>query len=173
MKNGWTARQYAVYRVIFGIYLLHHFLSLLPWGTEIFSSAGVLPFRSLSPLVRLFPNFFLISDSPMIVRLALLLGAACSLLFVAGKLDRVAALVIWYLWASPYGRNPLIANPSLPFVGWLLLAHLLVPSASANSEEARSTSAGVPEDIYLAAWIVMAMALYLQRIHQTGQPILD
>jgi hypothetical protein len=65
--------------------------------------------------------------------------------------------VIWYLGASLYGRNPLIANPSLPFVGWRLLAHLLIPSASRN-EEARPCKAGIPEDIYLAAWIVMALA---------------
>jgi hypothetical protein len=65
--------------------------------------------------------------------------------------------VIWYLGASLYGRNPLIANPSLPFVGWLLLAHLLIPSASRN-EEARPIKAGIPEDIYLAARIVMALA---------------
>jgi hypothetical protein len=78
-------------------------------------------------------------------------------LFVAGKFDRVAALAIWYLWASLYGRNPLIANPSLPFVGWLLLAHLLIPSASPN-DEASPTKAGISEDIYLAAWILMALA---------------
>jgi len=158
MKNAWTKKQYGVYRVIFGVYLLHHFLSLLPWGTEIFSSAGVLPSRGLSPLMHLFPNLFLVSDSPQFVGAALISGAVCSLLFILGKFDRAAALLIWFLWASLYGRNPLIANPSLPFVGWLLLAHVLIPASSAERSAQDEAPGGIPDDIYLAAWILMALA---------------
>ena len=162
MKNGWTTGQYIVYRVVLGVYVLQHFLGLLPWGTEILSSAGTLPTASLSPLMHLFPNIFLASDSPLFVTLLLVVGAGLSLCFIAGKFDRVAALSIWYLWASLYGRNPLIGNPSLPFVGWLLLAHLLIPSNSSHNfsegNKSNSISRDVPEDIYLAAWILMTLA---------------
>ncbi len=46
-----------------------------------------------------------------------------------GWWDRAAALLVWYVWACLFSRNPLISNPSLPFVGWLLLAHTLLPPA--------------------------------------------
>ncbi|HEX4488175.1 MAG TPA: hypothetical protein VH088_17995 [Terriglobales bacterium] len=150
MKEVW---HYRIYRAAFGTYLLHHFLGLLPWGTEIFSSAGVLPNSSSSPLMRLFPNLFLISDAPRFVASLLMVGAVCSLLFMVGKVERLAALVLWFLWASLYGRNPLIANPSLPFVGWLLLSHAVI-----GFNDRSSGMGGIPKDLFSAAWILMALS---------------
>jgi predicted DCC family thiol-disulfide oxidoreductase YuxK len=161
MKNGWTTGQYSVYRVIFGLYLLQHFLGLLPWGAELFSSSGVLPNGRLSPLIHLFPNIFALWDSPLFVDICLGVAAVLSILFIAGKFDRVAAVLIWYLWACFYARNPLIGNPSLPFVGWLLLAHSLGRSPSPTPSTKGKEAAGdwkLPSDIYIAAWILMSLA---------------
>jgi hypothetical protein len=117
MKTHWTGGQFRIFRVVFGFYLLQHFLALLPWGPEIFSSAGVLPDENLSPLLRLFPNIFLMSSSAVAVELCLVAGALFSLLFIIGRFYRFMAVLIWYLWACFCGRNPLIGNPSLPFIG--------------------------------------------------------
>lgn len=162
MKNGWTRGQFRIFRVTFGLYLLYHFLSLLPWGTELFSSQGVLPQGTMSPLFHLFPNLFLLWDSPLFVQACLLAAAVFSMFFTVGKLDRVMAILVWYLWACFYGRNPLISNPSLPFIGWMLLAYALIPSLS-DRKELSSTSEDaqfwkMPTDIYTAAWILMALA---------------
>jgi predicted DCC family thiol-disulfide oxidoreductase YuxK len=161
MKNGWTTGQYAIYRAILGLYLLHHFGGLMPWGAELFSSAGVLPDGSFSPLIHLFPNILALWDSPLFVESCLGVAAVLSLFFIVGKFDRIAAVLIWYLWACFDGRNPLIGNPSLPFIGWLLLAHALIPhhsrSLSTRNEEG-SRAEKLPADIYLAAWILMSLA---------------
>ena len=162
MKNGWTGDQYGVYRAVLGLYLLQHFVGLLPWGAEIFSSSGVRPVGANSPLMHLFPNIFWLWDSRLFVNILLIAGAALSGLFLIGKFDRFAAVLIWYLWACLYGRNPMIGNPSLPFVGWLLLAHTLtqsrsVPGASTpNKVKARSWH--LAEDTYFAGWILMSLA---------------
>jgi len=132
MKNGCTSGQYSVYRVTLGVYLLQRFLGLLPWEAELFSSTGVLSVGSPSPLMHLFPIIFLLCDYPRFVKLCLSAGAVFSLLFIIGKFDRAMAVLIWYLWACLYGRNPMIGNPSLPCVGWLLLACVLIPSHSSN-----------------------------------------
>jgi len=162
MKTHWTGGQFSIFRVVFGFYLLQHFLALLPWGPEIFSSAGVLPDGNLSPLLRLFPNIFLMSSSALAVELCLVAGALFSLFFIIGRFDRLMAVLIWYLWACLYGRNPLIGNPSLPFIGWLLLAHALIPSHSFKAISARTGGETLnwrfPEDIFLAAWILMSVA---------------
>jgi hypothetical protein len=134
MKNGWTLGQFLIFRVTFGLYLLYHFLGLLPWGPELFSSRGVLPQGTMSPLFHLFPNVFLLWDSPLFVQACLLAAGIFSLFLTIGKFDRVMAILIWYLWACFYGRNPLISNPSLPFIGWLLLAYALIPSLSDRKE---------------------------------------
>jgi predicted DCC family thiol-disulfide oxidoreductase YuxK len=162
MKNGWTRGQFRIFRVTFGLYLFYHFLSLLAWGTELFSSQGVLPQGTMSPLFHLFPNLFLLWDSPLFVQACLLAAAVFSMFFTVGKFDRVMAILVWYLWACFYGRNPLISNPSLPFIGWMLLAYALIPSLS-DRKELSSTNEDaqfwkMPADIYTAAWILMALA---------------
>jgi predicted DCC family thiol-disulfide oxidoreductase YuxK len=161
MNNGWTRGQVLVFRVTLGLYLLYHFLSLLPWGMELFSSQGVLPQGAMSPLFHLFPNVFLLWDSPQFVQTLLLAAAGFSLLLTIGKYDRVMAVLIWYVWACLYGRNPLIGNPSLPFIGWLLLAYALMPSLTSRKElSSTGEDSGpwkIPADIFAAAWILMAL----------------
>jgi predicted DCC family thiol-disulfide oxidoreductase YuxK len=162
MKNGWTRGQFRIFRVTFGLYLVYHFLSLLPWGQELFSSHGVLPQGAMSPLFHLFPNVFLLSDSALFVQACLLAAAIFSAFLTVGKFDRVMAVLVWYVWASLYGRNPLIGNPSLPFIGWLLLAYALIPSLSDRKELSSTSEDGgswkMPADIFTAAWILMAVA---------------
>ena len=161
VNNGWSGGQYSLFRALFGLYLLVHFADLAPWGAELFSRAGVLPDASTSPLIYLFPNVLALYDAPWFVTALLVAGAALSALFALGLWDRAAAIGLWYLSACLFGRNPLIANPALPFVGWMLLAHALLPGAPYGSLAALGRSdpgAGwrMPQPVYLAAWAVMA-----------------
>ena len=50
-----------------------------------------------------------------------------SLMFMLGYFDRAAAIFIWFILACYFARNPLIANPALPYLGWMLLAHAFMP----------------------------------------------
>jgi predicted DCC family thiol-disulfide oxidoreductase YuxK len=163
MKNGWTGGQYSIFRAVFALYLLVHFLQLLPWGAELFSNRGALPDGSASPLLHLFPNILALNDSPGMVTALLTLGTLLSVLFGIGLYDRAAALGLWYIWACLFGRDPLISNPSIPFVGWMLLAHLFLPPAPYGSLAARGRvdpGGGwrMPPAIFAAAWIVLALA---------------
>jgi predicted DCC family thiol-disulfide oxidoreductase YuxK len=163
MNNGWTGGQYSLFRGIFGVYLIVHFAALLPWGTEIFSNTGILPVAGDSPLIHAFPNLLAFSDSPMTVTVLLVSAVLSCVLFAIGKGDRFAAIWIWYVLACLFGRNPMTANPSLPFVGWMLLAHAFLPFAPYGSLAAKGRID--PDNgwifdrrIFLAAWIVMSLA---------------
>ncbi len=114
MRNGWTGGQYSLFRIVFGLYLFVHFVALVPWGAELFSSVGVLPHATASPLVHLFPNVLALFDAAGFVQGLLAVGALLSLVFALGRWDRMAALVLWYCWACLLGRNPLILNPRCP-----------------------------------------------------------
>lgn len=162
MKNGWTGGQYSLFRALFGAYLFVHFVQLAPWAAELFSSEGVLPKASDSPLIHAFPNILALSDSPIFVTGLLVVAAMLSLLFAVGKHDRVAAVCLWYIWACLFGRNPLISNPGLPYVGWVLLAHSFLPPAPYGSWAARGRidpGGGwrMPPGIFAVAWILMAV----------------
>lgn len=163
MRNGWTGGQYSVFRVLFGAYLFVHFASLVPWGVEVFSSAGMVADPRASPLVGLFPNVLGWLDSPSFVIGLLGASATVSIAFAAGVHDRAAALWLWYVLACLFGRNPMIQNPSLPYVGWILLAHACLPSAPYGSWAARGRldPGGrwhFPRALFLAAWAVLALS---------------
>ena len=162
MTNGWTGGQYSVFRVVFGAYLCVHFLSLAPWGPELFSDRGMLPDASASPLAFAFPNVLAVFDPPAFVTSLLLLAAGASVLFAVGWYDRAAAVLLWYVWACLLGRNPLILNPGIPYVGWLLLAHAILPGAPYGSVAARRRpdpggTWRLPALLFAGAWILMAM----------------
>lgn len=163
MKNKWTGGQYSIFRALFGIYLFIHFSYLLPWGAEIFSSGGMLSDSSKSPLINLFPNILTIIDKPWFICVFVSSAAFAASFFIAGYKDKFAALWMWFVLACLFGRNPLIANPSLPYAGWMLLAHLFIPPDPYGSFSAkgRMNPAGtwnMPKNIFLAAWIVLALS---------------
>lgn len=177
LKNGaaaWTGGTYSFYRAVFGLYLLVHFLQLIPYGRELFSREGVLP-STASPLARIFPNVLGFFDAPAVVTLVLVAGALAAVLFAIGLADRAAAIVCWYVWACLFGRDPLIQNPSLPYVGWLLLAHTVLPRAPYGSMAARGrTDPGggwrMPYPIFLAGWVVMAAGYSYSGLTKLGSP---
>ncbi len=163
MNNGWTGGQYSFVRFIFGAYLCLHFIELVPWAEETFSATGVLADGTASPYLRLFPNVLAVFDAPAFVTIFVASAIPAAVLFAVGYLDRSAAVWIWYVLACLFGRNPLTLNPSLPFVGWLLLAHACLPPAPFGSLRAlgrTNPDAGwhYPRPIFAALWIVMAVA---------------
>jgi predicted DCC family thiol-disulfide oxidoreductase YuxK len=160
--NQWTGGQYSVFRAIFGTYLFVHFAQLAPWGVELFSNRGMLPDGSASPLLRLFPNVLALYDAPAFVKALLVFAACASLLFAVGFYDRAAAIALWYTLACLFGRNPLISNPGLPYVGLLLLAHACLRPAPYGSFERRGqidpgAEWRMPQEIYLVVWVLMAL----------------
>src|SRR4029453_14243866 len=119
MNNDWTGGQYSLFRILFGTYLFVHFAHLIPWGAELFSRQGILPQGSVSPGLRFFPNVLAVGDTPTAVTTLLVIAAGGSLGLAIGYYDRLAAVVLWYIWACLFGRNPFIAHPGLPDVGWV------------------------------------------------------
>jgi predicted DCC family thiol-disulfide oxidoreductase YuxK len=162
MKNGWTGGQYSLYRTVFGLYLLVHFAQLLPWAGELFSNAGVLADGTASPFLYLFPNMLAVWDQPAFVAGLLVVACGLSCFFTIGKYDRIAAVLLWIIWASLFGRNPLILNPSLPYIGLLLLVHAALPSAPFGSWTARGRvdpDGGwkMTPSLFAVVWILMSV----------------
>jgi hypothetical protein len=160
---GWTGVQYSAFRIVFGVYLAVHFVQLAPWARELFSSQGMLASAAASPLYPFFPSLLFVWDAPIAAQGLVWLGALLAVTFAAGFHDRIAAVALWVVWASLFVRNPFIANPSLPFVGWLLIAHACVPRAPAGSLDALrrpdlARAWSMPQGVYGAAWIVMSIA---------------
>ncbi|MFK8001624.1 MAG: hypothetical protein AB8H86_18665 [Polyangiales bacterium] len=121
--------HFARVRVALAVFLFVHFLGLLPWAAELFSDAGMIAEGSASPLLRVFANPLALLDSPLFTQLFVASGALASLLLLFGGevQRRAAALYLWFVLTCLFGRNPLIRNPSLPYLGVLLLVYAASP----------------------------------------------
>lgn len=175
MKNGWTGGQYSLFRVGLGAYLCLRFARLVPWGGEVFSNQGVLPEFATSPLIHVFPNIFAVCDAPAFITGFLCAAAILSLCLAAGVADRAAAIALWYISACLFGRNPLISNPSLPYIGWLLLAHACLPPGPFGSWRARRriNPGGdwqFPGWVFASAWVVMSLGYFYSGITKLASP---
>lgn len=154
--------QYSLYRVFLGSYLLAHFAHLVPWAGEVFGRGGLVVEPGLSPLMTALPGALHALDAPALLPALLALGACGGLLIAVGFLDRSAAIACALLLAWLHARNPLIANPSLPLLGWLLLAHACTPPRPHGSLAALRGGVDVdwrlPSAIYASAFIVLAVS---------------
>lgn len=160
--NGWTGAQWSLVRGALGIYLAIHFASLIPWGAELFSSVGAIPTASHSPLLRAFPNVFALVDAPGFITATLCAAIVSSVAFAVGYKTRWVAIFTWYIWACLLGRNPLIINPGIPYIGWILLLFAALPDAPNLSLDARgqddpARAWELPRPLWATAWIVMVV----------------
>lgn len=163
---GWTWRWYAAFRVLLGVYLASHLAMLLPWAAEVFSSEGVLPEASASPLFRILPSLFWISDAPAVAMSVVGGGALLGVVVAIGKFDRVAALLLWWVWAMLLCRNPLTLNPGLPYVGLLLLVHAATPKPS----EAERPTWRKPIALHGVVWILLAAGYTYSGLWKLASP---
>lgn len=148
--------QFTIFRIVFGIYLALHFGQLVPYGAELFGNRGVLADSRLNFTYGLFPNFLNHWDSPASIAAFLVALVLLALAFAAGFLRRAAAVLLWYGWACLFDRNNLINNPSIPYVGLILVLSLLVPAAEPWSVRRASRDWQFPGMVYWTAWILMA-----------------
>lgn len=113
------ARPLALARALLGVYLALHFGQLLPYAGELFGDGAMFD-AAASPFFGRVPNPLFAHGA--LAGVLVVAAAALSLALAAGLQTRLAALGLWLAWGFLYTRNPLIANPGMPYVGWILLA---------------------------------------------------
>jgi len=180
---------FKIFRFIFGSYLLWHFYCLLDYGDELFSSNGMINDPNLNPTWSLWSS---LSFMPTInIDILLNVCIISSLLLAVGIFQAFNSAILWCGWVSLFNRNNLIANPGLPYVGWLLLACIIIESPGfildINSKlnginsltswtfigrkesEKRDNSQKIwkmPKLIFWSAWFLMASSYTISGIHK-------
>jgi hypothetical protein len=154
--KGYSGRQFAFFRLALGAYLAVHFLQLIPCGAELFSCEGMLPEARVNLTAGLFPNPLACWDSPGAVTFFLSALSFLSIIFAIGYRRQPIALLLWFGWACLFNRNNLILNPSLPYIGLLLLLSALVPAGEGWSPGQVNPAWQLPAGIYWAGWFLLA-----------------
>lgn len=151
--------QFALFRMAFGVWLAWHFAELAPWAAELFSAKGVLADPRLNPIYGVFPNPLVWVGAPWFSTAWCVLGAGLALLLAAGWRRVWVSLALWFVWAALFNRNVLISNPSIPYVGLLLVLLALVPDGEPWRWRGRilvPRDWAMPAGVFIAAWVLMA-----------------
>ena len=95
-----------------------------------------------------------------------------SVLFAMGIARHAAAALLWYGWACLFNRNVLISNPSIPYIGLLLVLVLLVPAREPLRVGGREASAEfyMPGAVFWTAWCLMAAGYTFSGIAKLQSP---
>lgn len=153
-------RHYTFVRWCLGVYLVVHFVTLMPHAGELFSGQGALPDPTILPSHGFFPNPLFILSSPQSIQLFLGTMTLVAVLFSAGICTRLSAGALWFGWASLVSRNPFISNPSIPFVGLLLLFFALISNEKKDAQLL----------VWRGIWVIMAVAYTVSGLHKLGSP---
>ncbi|MGJ8698148.1 MAG: DCC1-like thiol-disulfide oxidoreductase family protein [Verrucomicrobiaceae bacterium] len=143
--------QFALFRILFGSYLLCHFLALIPYGTELFSDQGLLDSGALNLTPS--PTFF---STPVAILCLLVGSCAASFTFTIGLFRRTSAAFLWFALTFLFLRNNLISNPGLPYVGLILILTTLIPTGEPLSVGKKNPDWKLPPLILPGATLLLA-----------------
>ena len=170
MKYNYPPQQFALFRILFGLYLTIHFLQLLPYADALFSSIGIVADKSLNPSYGAFFSPLLIIDAPLVAKATVVLGLVASIMVMLGYKRRIAAIILWFVWASLLHRNNLILNPGIPMVGWLLLALALIDEGEGWGLHETKRHWKMPSTLFWGAWVISGVAYTISGIDKLNAP---
>lgn len=148
-----------------GCNLATSFALLVPHAATIYGRHGL--FRDLEATP--FPNP-LMAENPIWPPLFLAVLAVLGLGYAAGLQRKAVALLLWYGWACLINRLPFITIPSEGYVGWLLLASLLVPFGEGLALDRRDPGWQLPAGVFAGAWIVQALSYSASGVGKLWSP---
>jgi len=170
--KSYSTYQFAVFRIVLGLYLIVHFLMLIPYAGEVWSASGMLPDPSANLTHGFFPNILNYLDSSIGVALYVALLALLSIFFTLGFQRPIVSILLWYGWASLFDRNNLISNPGIPYIGWLLLCCAVIPKGEALAITKGDTDKKweMPIILFVGAWVLMAVGYTISGFDKFASP---
>lgn len=162
-----SATQFAAFRMALGLFLLSHFLWLLPYAGELYGPAGMYASTLKTP----FPNLVSWLQSSGQTQIFMGVLAVLAALLMAGIGRRWSALLLWYGWACLTNWTPLLYVPSEGLVGWLLLLCAVIPNGEAWSRWPRASKDWkMPNGAIQVVWIVLGVGYLASGVDKLTSP---
>jgi hypothetical protein len=168
--NNITLKGFAWFRSIFGLYLLVHFVPLIPWAGEVWGNSGLVPDARVNLTYGVLPDV-LSHFSDLQIQVLIIAMTFLSAVLASGYWRPISALLLWMGWVLLFNRNNFIANPSLPFIGWLLLVCAVVPSGEKRwFEKSAQSDWTFPRLLFIASWVIMAASYSISGFDKLNAP---
>ncbi len=155
----------AVVRICVGVQLAVHYARVFPFAATLYSDRGMLADPAANPVaIALSPLHHL--DSPWMIEAVVLGLVALAVAYAAGWWTRTTGVLLALGAAALWHRNMLTLNPSLPYLGFWLLAQAFArpnPPWSIDRWLARRPGGPapwfgfaerLPRDVLGALWVV-------------------
>lgn len=154
--NYYSPYQFALFRIIFGMYLILHFLLLMPHAYELSQISGIVPLSRLLPM-----RAFLASLSLL------------SILFTLGIWRRTTALLLFLASCCLADRNFFGPTLAPPYIEFILLACVFVPAGEALKLRKKPKTHrhwAMPRWIFRGAWIILAISYCISGLYRMQNP---
>lgn len=161
MSKRFNFPVFSIARIYLGVYLIIVFITSFSSSAAIWSNEGFVPKANLNPTFGVFPNVLNYYDSPFQIKIFLILLMIIAAFFTIGLYRQWAAFLLWYGWTCLLNRNNMIINPSIHYIGWLLLATSIIPLGERWSVSKSKESWQIPPELITGAWILFSVGYFL------------
>ncbi|MEO6219988.1 MAG: hypothetical protein ABIO81_06135 [Ginsengibacter sp.] len=136
----------------------------IPSSVDIWSNEGMIPHSDSNLTYGVFPNILDHYDSPSQIKFFIVILSILSIFFTLGYARQLASILLWYGWACLLNRNNLTLNPSIPYIGWLLLANCFIPPGETLSITKTRADWELPKLLLVGAWIIFVLGYFFSGI---------
>lgn len=143
------SRLFIIWRGLFALYFIYYALRMIPYSSEIYGSGGIVPESMLNWTYGVFPNILYLfngSLAPLLLHGVIIVIAS---MFALGYAPRIAALVLWYAQTALFNRNVLTDDPSMAYVGLLLIMVALIPNQPKAFSWKEGNSVVIPYFVFM------------------------
>ncbi|MGK0184746.1 MAG: hypothetical protein ACI9R3_000520 [Verrucomicrobiales bacterium] len=166
-----SGRQFGMFRIALGLYLVVHFFQLLPWAGELFGGQGVMANADANLLPKILPNPMWNAQDGRVAFCCIMTGVVAGIGIVIGRYRAFWCILAWLIWAWLFARNNLILNPSMPYVGLLLLICACLPQGEACVVGKRADSEWkFPAMAWWSVWILLAVGYTYSGVAKLSSP---
>ncbi len=154
-----SAKQFGMFRILFGSFLALFFLTIIPYSEMLFSSEGLYTATNgmVSPNTPISISIFAYFNSSSEITAILGVLVFVSILFTLGIFRRTTSLILWYGFISLIHRNFYIADVSTNYIGWMLLLCATIPPGEAFCVKGNKDSKWTfPPVLLVGTWIIFA-----------------
>lgn len=163
MRHLNHSQFFSLIRTFFGLWLLQHFLFLIPSGRELFSSEGMKVAGGALYLKTALSGL----RSPAGITILLSLAAISSILFTLRIKRSLNSFFLFLCWVFLFHQDLLSYNPGVPYVGWMLLALSLVPEMEERFFwENKFPDFSFPKILFWGLWLIVVLGYSASGVHK-------
>lgn len=145
------------YRQVLGFYLLIHFLELSYDSFITFSSYGLIKDTTLLPTYGKIPCILHYIDDIVFTHIFMMTLVLAAFMFMVGRNIQWSAAYLLYGHICMFNRNIFISNPSLAYIGWLLITFIVDPESKSRV-------------LYHGSWVIAGLSYTVSGIHKLQAP---